>query len=385
MTLQISCNPATLTTEQREAVAAFIKAFPVGVVAATMKLDITADSGKLKEAVADAMRSDELSQEIGHLAREGGEFEAGVAFGNNSATDPAAAFGAAPLAQGVPPAPSTAAAAPSATAPAAPLGTTSAETPTAPVPPAAPSANAATPAALPTASHAPGVDVDKHGLPWDARIHAESKAKIADGSWRKKRGVDPALVTTVEAELKALMSAPAAQYANSDWPFPGFPLNANGTPAATPEQPAGNVSIPPAPPSPPVSSPTPAAAGADLPVATSAAPSAPAAPGAFPLSAPGPVSAPPAPTSLPAPPAAPAGASPINAASAAASPQDNRAQFVALVGRASAAIQGGKVTQAEVTECCAKAGVPALPLLANRLDLVPTVAASFDALVASKG
>lgn len=46
---------------------------------------------------------------------------------------------------------------------------------------------------------APGLD--KSGCPWDARIHASSKAFIADGTWRLKRGVDPALVESVKAEL----------------------------------------------------------------------------------------------------------------------------------------------------------------------------------------
>lgn len=55
---------------------------------------------------------------------------------------------------------------------------------------------------------APVVEVDKHGLPWDRRIHASTKTKCADGSWKKARNVDPNLVATVEAELKAAMSAP---------------------------------------------------------------------------------------------------------------------------------------------------------------------------------
>jgi hypothetical protein len=63
---------------------------------------------------------------------------------------------------------------------------------------------------------------------------------------------------------------------------------------------------------------------------------------------------------------------------------DARAQFVGLVGRASAAMQAQKITQAEINEKCAAVGVPALPLLANRLDLVPQVAASIDALIASR-
>ena len=73
-----------------------------------------------------------------------------------------------------------------------------------------------------------------------------------------------------------------------------------------------------------------------------------------------------------------------NAAPAGEVPQDARQQFVGLVGRASAAIQAGKVTQAEVTQICAAAGVPALPLLANRLDLVAHVAGQVDALIASR-
>jgi hypothetical protein len=65
-------------------------------------------------------------------------------------------------------------------------------------------------------------------------------------------------------------------------------------------------------------------------------------------------------------------------------PADARQQFVGLVGRASAAIQAGKVSQAEVNQICADSGIPALPLLANRLDLVATVASRIDALIAAR-
>jgi hypothetical protein len=34
--------------------------------------------------------------------------------------------------------------------------------------------------------------VDSAGNPWDARIHASSKATVSDGTWRMKRGVDRA-------------------------------------------------------------------------------------------------------------------------------------------------------------------------------------------------
>lgn len=42
---------------------------------------------------------------------------------------------------------------------------------------------------------------DKNGLPWDERIHAGTKALNADGTWKKRRGVDDATVAAVTAEL----------------------------------------------------------------------------------------------------------------------------------------------------------------------------------------
>jgi hypothetical protein len=80
----------------------------------------------------------------------------------------------------------------------------------APVIPPVPAAPAA--AAAPTATAQPsapaGVDVDAKGLPWDSRIHASTKVKNADGTWRARRGVDPQLVLTVEAELRAALAIP---------------------------------------------------------------------------------------------------------------------------------------------------------------------------------
>ena len=73
-----------------------------------------------------------------------------------------------------------------------------------PAPPPGPTAGAPTGAA-PTAS----VVTDKNGLPWDARIHASSKTMNADGTWRGRRNTDAAIITAVEAELRALMAIPA--------------------------------------------------------------------------------------------------------------------------------------------------------------------------------
>jgi hypothetical protein len=72
------------------------------------------------------------------------------------------------------------------------------------IPPAPPAADA------PPVPNASGLELDANGLPWDGRVHAESKGKIADGTWRKKRGVDQALVTEVEARLRELAAIPAA-------------------------------------------------------------------------------------------------------------------------------------------------------------------------------
>lgn len=44
-------------------------------------------------------------------------------------------------------------------------------------------------------------ELDSAGQPWDGRIHASSRAKLVKtGTWKPKRGVDPALVAQVQAE-----------------------------------------------------------------------------------------------------------------------------------------------------------------------------------------
>jgi len=52
-------------------------------------------------------------------------------------------------------------------------------------------------------------ELDADGLPWDVRIHSKNKSTLSKTKqWKKKRGVDPVLVATVEAELRALMDIP---------------------------------------------------------------------------------------------------------------------------------------------------------------------------------
>ena len=57
----------------------------------------------------------------------------------------------------------------------------------------------ATPDPIPAQAAA---EVDVTGTPWDARIHSGSKAKNADGTWRKMRGVTTEKFNAVMAELK---------------------------------------------------------------------------------------------------------------------------------------------------------------------------------------
>lgn len=44
---------------------------------------------------------------------------------------------------------------------------------------------------------------DSSGMPWDARIHQSGKSQKKDGTWKLKKGIDQALVTSVVQELAA--------------------------------------------------------------------------------------------------------------------------------------------------------------------------------------
>lgn len=76
------------------------------------------------------------------------------------------------------------------------------------------------------------VSLDKSGIPWDSRVHTSSRAKNADGSWRRRRGIDDATAVQVEGELKALMGLP-------------------GPVATVPAPPVAVVAVPAPPPPPP--------------------------------------------------------------------------------------------------------------------------------------
>lgn len=343
MNLNLSLVLGDLSENQRMALAAMIMDTPITkpTVVSTLKVDVTADTSKAMAAI-DALAAHaavsvppEIENEIAYLAKEGGEFEASVAFGAGDQHDPAAAFGGtpAPLPPGAMPAPFIAVAVPPSTVPVAtPTSINPANGPAMPAPLPAPVAVAPSAPVAPL-TPASGVELDKNGLPWDARIHASTKTKKGDGTWTAKRGVDPALVPQVEAELRQVMGAPAAPLAQQ-------------------------------------------ATGGIAQLAATVAPSTPNA--AF--SNVPPTIAPPPP--LPSAPAL--GAASNTTAAPNAAPADSRQAYVTLVGRASAAMQAGKMTQNEIVELCTKYGIPGLPLLLNRLDLVPQITADFDAIMATR-
>lgn len=81
---------------------------------------------------------------------------------------------------------------------------------------------------------------DKNGLPWDERIHAGTKALNADGTWKKRRGVDDATVAAVTAELMNVkgeaqnLPDPVAANVPESVPAPTPAPQPEPTPAPTP-------------------------------------------------------------------------------------------------------------------------------------------------------
>jgi len=62
------------------------------------------------------------------------------------------------------------------------------------------------------ASQAPSFGLDSAGFPWDERIHASSRATVADGTWKLKRGADPELVATLrEASKDPILPPPPTE------------------------------------------------------------------------------------------------------------------------------------------------------------------------------
>lgn len=142
--------------------------------------------------------------------------------------------------------------------------------PAAPVVPTAPVAPAAPVTQTAPAQETSKSDLDSKGLPWDARIHSDTRNKNADGSWRLRRNVDKDLVASVTAELKG----GAAPLAQSQPAVPPAPVPTVPTAPQTPVP-----TVPTAPAAAAPSAPVPTAQSTVAPAA-SAVPQAPAAPAA---------------------------------------------------------------------------------------------------------
>ena len=133
-------------------------------------------------------------------------------------------------------------------APAAPLAPSIHPAPTAsivvPPPPVATAQTTTTLGAASSVAVAGSVELDAKGLPWDERIHAGSKAKIADGSWRMKKQVSADLVTQVEAELRAALGNVAPPVAPTvTAPVPAAPVGV-ASPTISASVPAAPVADP---------------------------------------------------------------------------------------------------------------------------------------------
>lgn len=53
-----------------------------------------------------------------------------------------------------------------------------------------------------------GAETDSQGNVWDVRIHSGGKSKIADGTWKLKKGVDKGLVDQINAQNRQLLATP---------------------------------------------------------------------------------------------------------------------------------------------------------------------------------
>jgi len=159
-----------------------------------------------------------------------------------------------------------------------------------------------------------GVELDSDGLPWDVRIHGKNKLKLAKTEqWKKRRGVDPALVETVEAELRAAMAVPAPVATIENGGLTEEDGHTNEQPTLASAVNSDDYKVPPPPPAP---------------VETVV---------------------PPEPTGI---------------------------TFPELISKITTAMAASTVTEAMVIAACNNQGIASFPLLAVRPDLVPAVDAA---------
>jgi len=100
-----------------------------------------------------------------------------------------------------------------------------------------PEPDAATAEVTPTATEAP--QLDSAGLPWDERIHAGTRTKVAAGTWKWKPKTDQAFKDMIVAELRLTYPEPAKPSTQTD--SAGYPVKdpsevfaASPAPAAEP-------------------------------------------------------------------------------------------------------------------------------------------------------
>lgn len=121
----------------------------------------------------------------------------------------------------------------------------------APIPPAPlvlTAAGVGTAASAPTSNGPSGVD--SAGMVYDARIHQKSGNKKKDGTWKIIKGLDPAIVAAVTAELAARKGAAAPvtlPQRQSSVPVPSVPSPTTATAVPAPPA-AAPMPIPPVPP-----------------------------------------------------------------------------------------------------------------------------------------
>ena len=161
--------------------------------------------------------------------------------------------------------------------------------------------------------------MDAQGLPWDGRIHASTRSKTQDGNWKLRRGVDDDVLAAVSNELRQTMGL-VPQEVVPPSPLTPPPAQVFSQPAAVPPPPF----VPPvAPPVPPMAT----LATETLQVGTAT------------------------------------GASPSEVIS-----------FPKLMQKITAAFAAKTLDQAAIGAAVQRVGLPSLPMLASRPDLVPAVA-----------
>lgn len=75
---------------------------------------------------------------------------------------------------------------------------------------------------------------DTRGFKWDARIHARTKSKNADGTWRYQRGMQQDKINKIEAEILQIKSTPPAVFVPPAPPAPPAAPVARSEPVAAP-------------------------------------------------------------------------------------------------------------------------------------------------------